>query len=538
LKVSCLLKGLKPISLVAELEGYYVSDATYENQPSDQRCMRGTRVKVLEEAKHLIITREGSHVVWMSGHAGTGKTCIALSLCDMLKDEPTVLLGGTFFFSSVRSSIKRTAARYVIPTLATLLARAEPRCKMALVAELKRDPDFIIKTVKHQIDNILIKPLNSLEPFDRQIVFVLDGLDQCKDEKPLKELLMSLADFKCLVPVKFLITSRQDSRIRKVRMQRPILQPRIELYNTDLALVTADIQLYVQSKFENSPAAPGWYSDRDPADLAEKADGMFGFAAVAVKYICNPIDSHLQAKRIRAVKEVKAKGLTAVNEMYSVMLTQAMDVGVSSAKRERAQTILSAILASRTPQQVKTLAELLDLPPLSIRESLVDLQVVVFVPEMNDEGELHLLETSFVDFLSKSTPENVRVSESYGHEVLARGCLRRLAADDLCFNISRIQSSYDANPATEMDIPRSLRYACIAWPHHAYNASEPSVYDDQIDSVLRRKFLFWLEVTSRIANADHSPEKLLRVAASKVRLCLSRITTKTDFGTGKVSSRR
>jgi len=138
-----------------------------------------------------------------------------------------------------------------------------------------------------------------------------------------------------------------------------------------LALVTADIQHYIQSKFENSPAAPGWYSDRDPADLAEKADGVFAFAAVTVKYILSPIDAVRQAKRIRQVKEVKAKGLPAVDEMYSVMLTQAIDLRASSSNGERAQTILSAIIASRTPQQVKTLAELLDLSPWKIRESLV-----------------------------------------------------------------------------------------------------------------------------------------------------------------------
>jgi len=162
---------------------------------------------------------------------------------------------------------------------------------------------------------------------------------------------------------------------------------------------------------------------------------------------------------------------------------------------------------------------------------------VVFVPEMNDEDELRLLQTSFVDFFSRSKLQNSRISESYGHDALARGCLRRLAADDLCFNISRTQSSYDANPPSEIAISRSLRYACIAWPHHVYNASDPSVYDDEINSVLRRKFLFWLEVTSRIANADHSPEKLLGVAASKVRLCLFHMITDTDLRTDGIFSR-
>ena len=525
LKASRLLKGPELILLVAGLETYYVAGATYDSNTHsvDDRCMPGTRVKVLKEAMRLIIAREGSHVIWISGTAGTGKTSIALSLCDMLAEpsgltEQTVLLGGTFFLSRAKSSIKQEIARYIIPTLATVLVRNLPACEAALAAELKKDPKFFVKTIKHQINNLLIIPLNSLEHFTRQVVFVIDGVDQCKDETQLRELVISLADFKCQVPVKFLITSRPDTRIRKIRVHRPSLHPRIELYTQDLALVTADIQHYIQKKFESSPAAPGWYADSDPAELAGKAGGVFATAVVTVKYILSPIDSLRQKKRVREVKDLKAKGLDALNEMYAFMLNRTMNR--SSSNREKARLILTAIIASRTPQQVHTLAELLGLSSFQIREPLVDLQAVVFVPETNEVGELLVLQMTFVEFLFKFAPVDVRVSESYGHDALARGCLRRLAADDLCFNVTKTKSSYDANPESEPDIARSLRYASIAWPFHVYNASEPSKYDIQIDTVLRSKFLFWLELTSRIVEADHWSELLLRAAAAKVRLYL------------------
>jgi len=514
--------------------------------------MPGTRVKVLEEARHRLISREGSHIVWISGESGTGKTIIALSLCDILAREPTVLLGGSFFFSSVADSIKGSIARYVVSTLATVLVRNEPACEEALVAELKKDPEFYTKTIKYQIENLLIKPLNSLKPIDtteskesqmtydslkplesqeplerpklsdspntfkRQIVFVIDGLDQCNDEKQLRELVHILADFKCRVPVKFLVTARPDPRIRKIRVHRSCLHPRFELYSVDLALVMPDTQQHIQTEFENSPAAPEWYTDRDPAELAEKAGGVFTFVAATVKHVLSAKDGLLREKRVREVKELKAKGLTGLNEMYAFILARTMDL--SSSDREKVRSILAAIIASRTPQQVKTLAELLDLSPLKIRQLLVDLQAVVFVPEADDAGDLRVLQTSFVEFFFKSAPESLRVSESFGHDVLARGCLKRLAADDLRFNVSETKSSYTANPKIEPGIARSLRYACIAWPFHIYYSAEPSTYDSQIDSVLRRKFLFWLEVTSQIFEADHWPELLLRTAVSRVRL--------------------
>jgi len=495
--------------------------------------MRGTCVQVLEEAKHLITTREGSHVVWISGMAGTGKTSIALSLCDVLAEEPTVLLGGTFFFSRAGSSIKRNIARYVVPTLATRLVCEEPACKATLVAELEKDPDFIVRSIEQQIDNLLVKPLNSLGFFHRQVIFVIDGLDQCRDERQLRELVQCLAVFKCRVPVKFLVTARPDPRTRKIRIHRTGLQPRIELYSMDLVMVTADIQHYIHTAFANSPAVPEWYSDRDPAELAEKAAGVFAFAAVTVKHVLSAKNAFLRAKRVREVKELNEKGLMGLNEMYSLMLTRAMDL---SSNRERVQRIIAAIIASRMPQQVKTLAELLELSPFEVRESLIDLQAVVSVPEADDTGELHVQHTTFAEFFLKSISESASVSESFGHDVLARGCLKRLAADDLCFNVSKAKSAYAANPDTEPDIARSLRYASIAWPFHVYNASMPSAHDSQIYSVLRCKLLFWLELTSRIVEVDHWSELLLRVAASKVRPRIADSAANTNFRAGSISS--
>ena len=187
------------------------------------------------------------------------------------------------------------------------------------------------------------------------------------------------------------------------------------------------------------------------------------------------------------MKELNEKGLMGLNEMYSLMLTRAMDL---SSNRERVRLIIAAIIASRMPQQVQTLAELLGLVPFEIRESLVDLQVVVFVPEADDTGELRVPHTTFVELFFKSAPESTRVGESYGHDILARGCLKRLAADDLCFNVSKTKSSCVANPNPEPEIAHSLRYASMAWPFHVYNAAKPPVHDDQIDSVLRRSFSF------------------------------------------------
>ena len=68
----------------------------------------------------------------MNGMAGTGKTTIALTLCEKLVGEPAVILGGTFFCSRSAGVIDRTDAQRIVPTLAMLLARQVPDYARAL----------------------------------------------------------------------------------------------------------------------------------------------------------------------------------------------------------------------------------------------------------------------------------------------------------------------------------------------------------------------------------------------------------------------
>jgi len=165
------------------------------------------------------------------------------------------------------------------------------------------------------------------------------------------------------------------------------------------------------------------------------------------------------------------------------------------------------------PLSVKKLAELLALSPDQLRGALGELRAVVFVPPQDEEGELRTLHITFVDFLYIRAPENIRINKAFGNSTLASACLRRMAANDLCFNISGSKSSHLPNPSTMPPwIARSLRYACMQWAHHVELASknfdnqidsrEPADqtdskdFDYKIDSFIRCKFPFWLEAPS------------------------------------------
>ena len=481
--------------------------------------MEGTRVQLLDDVQNLALSRTSAHIVWIVGMAGTGKTSIALTLCRRLAEIPTVLLGGTFFCSRSAGEIDRTNARLIIPTLAVVLSRQVPGYAQALAAELRSDPDIASKVASVQVERLLVKPLENIETLDRQIIFVIDALDECADQNQLAELIDALADFRSRQPVKFLFTSRPEMHIRDTSITDTRLSSIVHLCTVGHELVTNDIRLYLERSLQKVSKSSVWYTADDLDDLAILSAGLFIFASTALAYILGRRDVPGRSERLRTVKNQHSTSVLAtgpLDRMYSLVLTQASNPNVyEPTELDETRRIVAVILSARAPLTVKALADLLGLSPEHLRGALNELHAVVFVPEQDSVGELRTLHASFGDFIFTRAPEDIRIGKEFGHNELARACLQRMTAEDLCFNISRSPSSYKPNSEIMPGwIAHSLVYACLHWAHHIAPASRSFSFDKIIDSVLRQKLLFWLETLSVTARIGHASGLLLIAAAA------------------------
>jgi len=482
--------------------------------------MEGTRVQILNDMKSLLNIRGGAHIVWVAGMAGTGKTSIALTLCRMLANEPDILLGGTFFCSRAAGAVERTEAERIIPTFATLMARSVLDYAEALAEELKDDPDLAHKAIALQLEHLLVKPLESVALLDRQIVFVVDALDECSNEERLVELINALANFACSAPVKFLFTSRSEMHIRETAIADKSLSSIVHLHTIDPTLVTADIRLYIQRTFDKVTKTATWYTQDDIDELAVSSGGLFIFASTAIAYILEHKSVPGRVKRLQTVKTQISDSTIAtapLDKMYSLVLMQASDpTAFEPAELDEMRRIIAVILCTRAPLTLNCLAEILGLTPEDLRGALERLHTVIFVPEEDDWGELRTLHASFGDFMFTRAPEHIRVCKGFGHDELARGCLERMSADDLCFNISRGSTSYTANPGINLgEIASSLVYACLHWAYHVDLASVRSSFDEKIYSFLQHKLLFWLELLNATWDVRRA-SSLLHITASAV----------------------
>ena len=482
--------------------------------------MPGTRVRVL--SKFLSWVKEDSKsIFWLAGMAGTGKTSVVVTLCRMLAADPDVLLGGAFFCSRTTNVEARTEVRRILPTLSVMLANQSPAFAAALAAELQLDSAAAAhKPVSDQICALLQRPLAALASDDRPIVFVIDALDECNDERELAELLTAIAAFRCEAKVKFILSSRPETQVHGSPISDQTRSEIIQLHMIDAAEVTADIRLYIDAAFSDQPLVRPWYSEADVIQLATLSGSLFIFASTIVAYVLKVQSVTGRAARLQtaltAVRESRV-ALGPLNAIYKFVLTRALDsTEVEPKELKAALQVLASILIARMPLSISALADLLGRETDELRDSLRRLQAVVHVPGEDDQPGLRIIHASFGDYLFDHIAGDLQIPVSLGHDLLARGCLKRMEWSDLSFNVAQSRSSYSPN---DRDLPQSfslsLIYACMHWAHHLESASEPATYDLDIAQKFCPKFLFWLEVMSILRKVGLA-SGLLRIASSAV----------------------
>lgn len=482
--------------------------------------MDGTRVDLLEGLEAWRKDAE-ERVFWLNGMAGTGKSAITRSFCQMLGEE----LGGSFFCSrgTLRDDVKR-----IIPTLAMSLAQRNATYKLALLKVLREDPDAAHKKLELQLENLLEKPLrNAFGDSPPTLVLAIDALDECSDDEATGRMLSALVSMSPRIPIKFFITSRPEQHIRaKLERARPGVGL-IRLHDIEKDVVQADISRYLAKRLQdirseketsdpNYSFPPDWPSPTEVASIARRADNLFIYAFTVLEFIKR---SPVSRFRMFTGSDVTAGQPLAksIDAMYALVLSKALDPAehvedeISMTKR-----ILAVILTIREPLCVKALGELMGISAEHIRDMLDPLHAVVKVPPQNDSGVVSTFHASFGDYLTnRERAKTLFIDPSDGHRDLARACVKTMALE-LLFNVSGCRTSYLPNSEQGLaPIPAHLTYSCLYWPHHIAVQPNPSLLARGIE-VYEEKFLFWLEVLSAIGSANAASSFVRRVLTAEV----------------------
>ncbi|KAL5639390.1 hypothetical protein ACGC1H_006784 [Rhizoctonia solani] len=511
------------------------TSALYGSEPNGiirQYCAKDTRKTVFQELDDWS-NASSSHLLWMNGMAGTGKTTIAHSYARLLSERRTPT--ACFFCSRVDPTCRKV--RHIIPTIVYQLAILSEVFRNRLGNLLRKAPLLAsLTSIPHQFENLLEAPFKDigLGQVPEGIVVIIDALDECDDSelqlmKPFLDHLVKCAEG---LPLKFLITSRPEPWIRDIinPVYDKLGKSAISLHDVAKKIVQEDIKLYLEREL-----APMSLSNEELVHLVEQCDSLFLYAATLVRYIRPGDPSVPSDRRLRNVLQPTVTPRSTIHavidELYSLVLKNALGDDLDQDETDVVKVVLDIVVCANEPISIKTIAALSGLRDdeqaiKDITFTLERLRSVIYISKSNSVSVFH---ASFPEFMF----DRGRAGELFycprveRNHLMTKQCFGLMK--ELRFNICPLDSSYaaDKDAVTQSQVENTIKptlwYACRYWAEHLEQTTHGDLCSE-LKGFLSRRLLFWMEVLNLKEGIALGGDILLRAI-----LWLTKLGTDADL---------
>ncbi|KAK0293192.1 hypothetical protein LTR54_013978 [Friedmanniomyces endolithicus] len=463
-------------------------------------CMPATRVELLSEIYSWAEGAHGRNIFWLNGMAGTGKSTIARTLARRSHEQGT--LGGSFFFS--RRHDKASCADKLFTTLAFQLALSVPKMKRHICDALSTRKDIGQSSLHEQWNDLIVKPMSKLKSHKpRYWIVVLDGLDECDNQRDLSTVLRLLAspEVSANTRLRFFVTSRPVWRIRQEIHTIPEAQRQcFVLHDMAPSLVDRDLSIYVETQLASRERdrVASWHDAQLVARLVKMANGCFLQASLACRYILEegPL---LAERRVRTILQTGLLG-ASLDVSYTLILRNFMAPDKDGGDRpERRRKLLGTLAVLLQPLSIKSLAVLLQTESQAVADTLADLNAVVNIPSGHDQP-IMFFHNSFREFLvsgSRCVDTDFGLDEQDAHMVLAGSCVRLLSK--VLYRNTDEQSAPGAlhlkpiHSRPKQRLTPESQYACLYWVQHLRLSGACIRESDDASHLLKTWRTQWIE---------------------------------------------
>ncbi|KAK1215768.1 hypothetical protein PQX77_021606 [Marasmius sp. AFHP31] len=244
---------------------------------------------------------------------------------------------------------------------------------------------------------------------DEPALVILDGLDECGDDKTQLQVLSTIASSyqqSPSFPLRFLICSRPESWIRDAFHKAPLSQLTKHIVLDESLLPSRDIERFYLHEFKEIRGLPEnsrikfsdpWPSEADLEILVQKSSGRFVYATTAVKLIrldCSDPVSQLEYILSYTPNSGSSETLSfpELDQLYHIILSM-------SPNPEQLLTILAAIftLPPHVPGSPQIIELILGLPSGNVDRNLRTMHSVLNIG--GGDVAITAYHTSFTDFL-------------------------------------------------------------------------------------------------------------------------------------------
>ncbi|KAL5640473.1 hypothetical protein ACGC1H_007653 [Rhizoctonia solani] len=489
-----------------------VKEATYDSDlPTDigrQGCAKGTRVAVLTGLDEWLSDSASPSMYWIDGMAGTGKTTIAYTFCQQMRDRK--LLAASFFCT--RKSTECRDMSRIVPTIAHQLAQYSIPFRTALYDALGRNPEAGSRNVPKQFDQLLVEPFQQAkDTLPERLVVVIDALDECANRTEV--FLDSLFRHAPHIPLKFIVTSRPQTEIYIKMSLNGQSWTAIHLHDIEKSVVQADIKLYLSQQLEfMSP------SEVEIDQLVERAGMLFIYAANLVRYAQSNQDSADPRERLKALIDMTPEEQhTLVGPLYMKVVNNALnDEDLEEDEIEDIRLVLNTVLLAQEPVSVETIGMLGGIGNLRrVENALHPLRDVLHYSEKT--GLVSTLDSTFPKIMFSKERSKEHFCDAAKHsQLLAQGCFLGMK-ERLQFNICELESSFlfdekvdNLQSRIKDRISPTLAYACRYWANHLSLVANVDGVLMELSEFLTTHLLLWMEVLNLRRELDIGIAALLK----------------------------
>lgn len=493
-----------------DLKDHHLTSAEYDFQELGYETE--PRTDVVRVISEWADGADDRPICWLYGPAGSGKSMVARAIAERYHEKER--LAGSFFFSRGYSEQENTAK--LITTIAYRLGTYHSAVAESIRQILKADPSTPARSLKIQLDHLIMTPVRSLQP-SLPLIVVIDALDECnaKESVEVVEVLNRIIhDSPPLV--RFFITGRADDDLlgnfkyhseKACRLDLADFPPRDalrafyakrleELFDKNSGLMTtADV-------------TKPWPTNSDRDKLVDLSNGLFIHAATIVKFVGDfKAGNDSPTKRLVRAME-RHDGL---DDLYRQVLQDAPNHA-----KEPFARVLGTLLLLRDPLSVDDLACLLRVQVENIFIPLTGCRSILRIPD-GGEDAITFFHASLRDFLLDEERAGLYYIDSARyHTFILEDCIWTMTREwD-----QKTMGTWDGGRTG-----RVLVYACNNWHYHLgevirddrwtsrrqdLRSSITADFQKNLARFLKNIGTHWYEMWAAIVNRDYDTGRTLR----------------------------
>ncbi|KJZ70605.1 hypothetical protein HIM_09993 [Hirsutella minnesotensis 3608] len=467
------------------------------------------------DAKH---ERDPCQLLWIKGHAGTGKTMLLIGIIRELENKyksDSLAPSLSYFFCQGTDATLNNATATLRSLLWMLLVK-----QRHLISYVREAYDVCGPTLFKDghaffaLSEAFQRMLN--DPGMSPVLFVIDALDECDRTKPgLNELIQLISDsISRSDKVKWLVSSRPEidvlAKLKTLNADnRDISETLVEL---DAQRLADPVDAYIKHKLDTLRDRRGY----DKSVLAEvsneirrRAMNTFLWVSLAFKVLEN---SH----GLYAIQRIKAMP-PGLSELYDHMMTRIENVEEVD-PQDCKRVLVCAALAFR-PLSLSELIALADMPP-EVTVTAIELCGSFLAAR---EETVFLIHQSAKDYLDENFEDRLQPSgTAQGHADIG------LRSIEVMSSVLR-HNMYDLDygfKREDMKVPEPdpltpIGYSCVFWADHLFESGETFRCKGQLSDdgavfrFLKEHLLYWLESLSLLGKVPEGVRlitKLLNMA--------------------------